>query len=140
MTRLAMLIVAALALGACNKPSTENCRKALANMQRLLGTDNLHDDAAMEGEVRRCKGGSTRKSVECAIGAQTLDDLKKCNFYKGPLPSGPAVGSGSAGTGAGSAASGSGAGSAPGSATEPPGGSGAGAGSATAPGSATGSG
>lgn len=145
MTRLATLIVAALVLFACNKPTTENCRLALANMRRLLGTDNLHDDAALEGEVRRCKGGSTRKSVDCAIKAQTLEDLKSCNFYKGPLPAptpGPApapgsaaAGSAAAGSGAGAAAPGSAAGSGAGAAAAP-----AGSAAGTTAGSAVGSG
>ena len=92
MKRLAV-VIAMLALG-CNKPSEDSCRQALANMQRLLGTENLHDDAKLEGEVRRCKGGSHKKAVECAIKAQTPEELYHCDFYKGTmrmptLPSAP---------------------------------------------------
>jgi hypothetical protein len=74
----------AVTLGAgCSKPSAEDCRKALTNMQHLLGTENLSKSAGdQEGEVRRCKGGSSKEAVHCAMSAQTLEDLKKCEFYK----------------------------------------------------------
>lgn len=91
MTRLALFALVLLA--ACDKPTTESCRKALANMQHLLGTENLNQ-TGFEGEVRRCRGGSSRKSVECASNAATLDELRKCEFYK--VPDSPPAGSGSA--------------------------------------------
>jgi len=79
-------LAASLLLGllgaACSKPSADDCRKALANMQHLLGTENLSKTADYEGEVRRCKGGSSKEAVQCAIKAQSLDELKKCDFYK----------------------------------------------------------
>ena len=74
----------------CNKPSEENCRKALDNMEHLLGTESLATPGQIEGEVRRCKGGSSKEAVECAIKATTLAELEKCDFYK------PTKGSGSA--------------------------------------------
>ena len=78
----AILSVAGMAsLGACNKPEAEDCRKAIANMQRLLGTDAAAKNVDNEGEVRRCKGGSTRESVACAIKATTLDELKACELW-----------------------------------------------------------
>jgi hypothetical protein len=100
------IAAAALSAAACNKPSEESCRKALANMQRLMGTENLRDDAAIEGEVRRCKGGSKKEAVDCAIKAQSFAELKLCNFYHLPdneLPS-SLRGSGAATGSAGSAA------------------------------------
>ena len=84
MTRLATIVLAVLALGACDKPTPDDCRKALLNMQRLLGTENLNTAANLEGEVRRCRGGSKRKAVECAIKATTLDELRACDFEKVP--------------------------------------------------------
>jgi hypothetical protein len=103
MTRLALIALTALPLlGGCDKPKPEDCRKALINMQHLLGTENLNDTASLEGEVRRCRGGSKRKAVECAIKAQTIDELRACDFYQLPdkATKGPAPGSS-----AGSAAS-----------------------------------
>ena len=78
------VVVLGLVLGtACDKPSPEACEKALRNMQTLLGTQNLDTTtAALQGEVRRCRGGSTKQSVECAINATTLDELAKCDFEK----------------------------------------------------------
>lgn len=77
MTRL--LLVLAL-VAACNKPSEENCRKALANMRSLLGTDSALSNTDSAGDVRRCVGGSTKKAVECAMNAKTLDELRACDF------------------------------------------------------------
>jgi hypothetical protein len=138
----------AMAFGAgCNKPSEESCRKALANMRVLLHTDNATENTDAEGDVRRCKGGSSKKAVECAIAAKTLDDLRKCGFTKvpdtapgtapapTPAPT-PAPGSGSA------PAAGSGSAPTPGSGSAPTPGSGSapapGSGSAPAPGSGSG--
>jgi hypothetical protein len=103
MKRLLFIMLAAGALAACNKPTEENCRKALSNMQRLMGTENVRDPELIEGEVRRCKGGSKKGAVDCAIKAQTFDELKHCNFYHLPdnaLPSnlrGSGANAGSAG-------------------------------------------
>lgn len=135
MTRLALIVLALLTLGACDKPTPEDCRKALANMQRLLGTENLNTAATLEGEVRRCRGGSKRKAVECAIKATTLDELRACDFEKVPgkaplqgVPGGSAAAAGSAAAPAGSAAAPAGSAAAPAASATP-----APAGSAAAP-------
>jgi hypothetical protein len=100
---LLALVTALAALGACNKPSQDDCRKALANMQRLMGTDQLLKAGDLDGEVRRCRGGSKRESVECAVKATTLDQLRACDFQKLPgAPATPKAGS-DAGSGSGSA-------------------------------------
>jgi hypothetical protein len=83
-----LLILAVLALGACDKPSPDSCRKALLNMQHLLGTENPNDPAGLEGEVRRCRGGSSKEAVECATKATTLEELRKCDFFKVPAKTG----------------------------------------------------
>ncbi|HEU4612010.1 MAG TPA: hypothetical protein VFS15_08025 [Kofleriaceae bacterium] len=142
MIRVALLMVAVAAFG-CSKPSEEDCRKAIANMQRLMGTENLRDAATIEGDVRRCKGGSHRKAVKCAIDAKTLDDLRHCDFFKVP-ENAPGIGSdtgsaaGSASGSAAGSASGSAAGSASGSAADSAAGSATGSADAPATGSATG--
>jgi hypothetical protein len=150
MMRLQSFVFAALTaatLIACNKPTDEACRKAIGNMRTLMGTDNLRDNDGIEGEVRRCKGGSSKKSVECAIKATSLNDLRTCDFFKVPdnalgVGTGSAAPVGSAGsavpTGAGMTGSATGSdatGSAAGSATM----TGSAAGSATMTGSAAGS-
>jgi hypothetical protein len=96
MTRLLLLAVLAVAsLGACDKPTPEACRKALVNMQHLLGTEGGNDTSEIEGEVRRCRGASSKEAVECASKATTLDELKACKFMNVPGKA-PASGSGSA--------------------------------------------
>lgn len=119
MNRFVLLMVAAAAFGCATKPSEDECRKAISNMQVLMGTENLGDSEMIESQVRRCKGGSSKKSVQCAIKAQTLDDLRKCEFFKLPPNTQLPGATGSAGA-AGSA----------GSAATPPAGSGSAAGSA----------
>jgi hypothetical protein len=73
-------VVALGAAGGCNKPEADDCRAAIANMQKLLGTDTAAKNADNESEVRRCKGGSTKETVACAMKATTLDELKACGF------------------------------------------------------------
>jgi hypothetical protein len=99
-------LLVAMLIAACDKPTPENCRKALLNMQHLMGTDTFTTgNGGIEGEVRRCRGGSTKKAVECAMAATSLDELRKCDFYKvTDVPaSAPGGGAGSAPAGSGSA-------------------------------------
>ena len=82
-------------VGACNKPDMEDCRKALDNMQHILGTENISKNGDNEGDVRRCRGGSSKDAVACAIKATTKADLQACDFMKVPLkkPAGDSDGS-----------------------------------------------
>jgi hypothetical protein len=100
MTRFSILLVAVLAVG-CNKPSKEDCRTAIENMRTLMRTQNLQTD--VEGEVRRCNGGSTKEAVACAIKATTVEELGTCKFMSIPDSSGSATGSAGSGSAAGSA-------------------------------------
>jgi hypothetical protein len=100
MKRFAVVLGLVVLAGACNKPSEESCRKAMANVRKILGTDSAVTD--VEAGVRRCKGGSSKKTVECAINATTREQLKECGFFKVPEGGGSAAGS-AAGSGAGSA-------------------------------------
>ncbi len=84
MARLALLLAIASAALGCNKPSEDDCKVALTNMRRLMGTDNSLDQSSNAGDVRRCKGGSTKTAVACAAKAQTLDELRACDFMKVP--------------------------------------------------------
>src|SRR5262245_5430473 len=71
---------------ACNKPSDADCRKAIANMRHLLETDKIVSTADTEAAVRRCRGNSKKKTVQCAIDAKTVDELKACNLVPEPKP------------------------------------------------------
>jgi len=78
-----LLAVAVLAIPgavACNKPTGDECRQAIVNMEKLLGTEAAARNADNEGEIRRCRGGSTKEAVTCAIKAASLDELKACAF------------------------------------------------------------
>ena len=84
MKRFLLVVVALLGpvgLGACNKPAAEDCRKAILNMENLLGTTTVGKaDGDLEGEVRRCKGGSRKEAVACASSATSVEQLKACGF------------------------------------------------------------
>jgi len=77
-------LVLLLLFAACEKPSEDSCRQALANMRDLLGTDSTLGAGDIESSVRRCKGGSSKKAVECAAKAKSLDELEQCEFMKMP--------------------------------------------------------
>jgi hypothetical protein len=80
-----LALIAALIVGAgCSKPSEDSCRKAIANMQHLLGTEHLNEGQDHNSDVRSCRSGSSQKAVDCAIAAKTLDELKACDFMKPP--------------------------------------------------------
>ncbi|HWO20561.1 MAG TPA: hypothetical protein VNO30_17445 [Kofleriaceae bacterium] len=119
MKRFAVVLGLVVLSGACDKPAEEDCRKAISNVRTLLGTQDTPGD--LEGDIRRCKGGSKKQNVECAKNATSLEQLKACEFFKVPeKKQGAADGSGAgAGATAGSAggpagsATGSSAGSAP---------------------------
>ena len=75
-----LAVVAAATAGACNKPSESECRDAISNMEKLLGTEAAARNVDNEGEVRRCRGGSSRAAVTCAGKAHSVDELKACAF------------------------------------------------------------
>ncbi len=67
----------------CNKPSEDACKQAILNIKHLKGTDNLTSDTgSIDGEIRRCRGGSTKEAVACAGAAKTLEELDRCAFNK----------------------------------------------------------
>jgi hypothetical protein len=102
MKRFAVVLGLVVLAGACDKPAEEDCRKALANVRELLGTQDTPGD--VEGDIRRCKGGSKKKNVECAMNAKSLDELKACEFFKVPEKKPGAADGSAAGAMAGSGA------------------------------------
>ncbi|CAN5405743.1 hypothetical protein BH11MYX1_BH11MYX1_20800 [soil metagenome] len=108
-TLLCVFALGVLGVGACDKPTQPYCEKALRNIQRLLGTENILTPSQLQNEVRRCSAASSNKAVECAIAAQSLDDINRCDFEKNGkhhFATGSAAGSGSAiGSSIGSAGS-----------------------------------
>jgi hypothetical protein len=103
MKRFAIVVVlSSLFAVACNKPAEEDCKKAIENMRKLMGTDTNPTD--IMPSVRRCRGGSSKDAVACASNAKSLAELEACGFAK--FDEAPA-GSGSGSAGSGSAGSGS---------------------------------
>jgi hypothetical protein len=83
MKRFLLVVVAIISAGgasACNKPSADDCRLAVAKVRELYGTDSSARNSDTEGDVRSCKGGSTKEAVACAIKATSLAELKACDF------------------------------------------------------------
>jgi hypothetical protein len=81
----ALAVLAAPAAGGCNKPTADECRLAIANMEKQLGTETAARNEDNEGNVRRCRGGSSKEAVTCAIKATTPEELKACAFMS-PRP------------------------------------------------------
>lgn len=80
--RAALAALTGWALVGCNKPSSDDCEKALHNIQRILQTDNLGTTESLQGEIRRCRGSSSKKAVACTIQAKTVDELNACDFVR----------------------------------------------------------
>ncbi|HEY5936567.1 MAG TPA: hypothetical protein VIU61_18085 [Kofleriaceae bacterium] len=80
--RTVVVLLLVSGLGGCEKPSEENCRKALANVRTLYKTDTADQQMDNAGDVRRCVGGSSKKAVDCAMNAKSLTELEACNFGK----------------------------------------------------------
>ncbi|HEX4422855.1 MAG TPA: hypothetical protein VH165_33295 [Kofleriaceae bacterium] len=80
-----LFVVAAISglasVGACDKPTPDDCRLALENIQKLMGTASPdHSADSLATEIRSCRGGSSKESVQCATKANTLEELKACKF------------------------------------------------------------
>jgi len=73
-------------IAGCNKPTPDECRAAITKMEKLLGTEASARLVDNEGEIRRCRGGSTKESVTCAANANTLEELKACAFMSPKKP------------------------------------------------------
>lgn len=81
MKKLLFLLIVATA--ACNKPSEDDCRKAVERIRELTGTNKLTDAPDdVEGAVRSCRGSATKESVKCAMEAGSLEQLERCGIMK----------------------------------------------------------
>jgi hypothetical protein len=83
-----LLILAVAGAGACNKPTADECRAAIVHMQEILNEGTATSD--IEGEIRRCRGASSKENVTCAIKANSKADLEACHF-RGAKPATPAT-------------------------------------------------
>jgi hypothetical protein len=86
-SRVIVSLLAGATLLACNaKPSEGDCRQAVGNMRRLLETDKVNVAGDVESAVRRCRGSSNKKSVQCAISATSLAELEACGLLPPAKP------------------------------------------------------
>ncbi len=82
MNKLSWILGALLALAACNKPSEDDCRKAVERIRELTGTNKIEQTDDIEVAVRSCRGNATKESVQCAIEAGSLEKLAACGILK----------------------------------------------------------
>jgi hypothetical protein len=76
---IALLALALLAcVPACDKPTQQDCRKAVENIEKLYGTSHFEGGASTQAAVRSCQGTSSKETVQCYIRANSLDDVRKC--------------------------------------------------------------
>jgi hypothetical protein len=74
-----LVLIAALALaGACSKPSADDCRKAVLNLQRIRGLDTSAHAPDPEAFVRKCRATGDPKVVRCIIEAKTEGEVARC--------------------------------------------------------------
>src|SRR5687767_5702406 len=89
--RLLPLLLLAVPLVACDKPSEADCKKAAANMQKVEGIDA--PDLALQTNrfVRQCRSQFSKKAVQCVINSKTSEEIDKCfPARKDPPPPAPA--------------------------------------------------
>jgi hypothetical protein len=69
-------------IASCSKPSSDDCRKAIANIQKLNGIENSDQAPDPEAAVRKCRAQSSKKAVKCTINAKTAAEAEACNAGK----------------------------------------------------------
>ena len=87
--RSVLFALSLLCLGgfaACSKPSAEDCRKAVINLQKLRGLDTSPQAPDPEAAVRKCRSTANPKTVACLIRATSAAEADACE----PAPAGPA--------------------------------------------------
>jgi hypothetical protein len=71
-----LLSAALLSLVACDKPSEADCQKAIENINKIYGQENVAKDTAPA--IRKCRSSSKNKEVQCKIAAKDEKDLAAC--------------------------------------------------------------
>jgi hypothetical protein len=75
---LLLLVSASLAATGCNKPSEEDCRRAVLNLQKVRGIDTSPQAPDPAPAVRRCRSGASKETVQCLINAKTAAEADRC--------------------------------------------------------------
>jgi hypothetical protein len=75
--KVALVLACAFGLWGCDKPSEDDCKAAVARIQKLHG--NERDDPALErAAIRSCRGSASKESVSCIIRAENVEALQAC--------------------------------------------------------------
>jgi hypothetical protein len=74
------LVVGAAGSTACSKPSAEDCRKAVLNLQRIRGLDTSAHAPDVEQFVRKCRATGSPESVHCIVNAKTEAEVSHCEL------------------------------------------------------------
>jgi hypothetical protein len=80
---LSLLVLVSAALAGCNKPTEDECQKAVDNINKLYGLGS--DKADTAPAVRKCRASAKRSDVLCKIAATTSEQLDACDG-KTPKP------------------------------------------------------
>jgi hypothetical protein len=65
-------------LGACSRPSEEDCRRALRNVQKIRGLADSPNPPDPEPAVRTCRATASKDQVACLIAAKNDQDVAAC--------------------------------------------------------------
>jgi hypothetical protein len=65
---------------ACDKPSEGDCRKAIDKIRTLTGTAKMEGATNVDAAIRACRGNGSKKSVQCAMDASSLEQLERCGL------------------------------------------------------------
>jgi hypothetical protein len=77
-----LLVMVLLSLGCANKPSEEECKKAISNIQKVLGLEGTAIEADTIAAIRKCRGQSTRQAALCMAAAKTSEEIDACEKKK----------------------------------------------------------
>jgi hypothetical protein len=76
--RVLALAILSVGLLGCRKPTEEDCRQAVLNLQKLRGVENTPQAPDPEPAVRRCRSTGDIETVKCLIAAKTAADIDVC--------------------------------------------------------------
>jgi hypothetical protein len=75
----AIVVVGGLGgLVACTRPSEEDCRRALLNVQKIRGLADSANAPDPEPAVRKCRSTASTEQVACLTAARTDKDVAAC--------------------------------------------------------------
>ena len=76
---LLVLVTLVFAWGCTGRPTEEECKKAIANVQKVYKYDAVSREAETMAFVRKCRARSSRDNVACLINATNDSEIVACN-------------------------------------------------------------